>query len=63
MKGHSGSQKRFKITATGKVLHKATGRRHNFSSKRLRRKRALRKDRPVKTADMRRIKLLLTHMK
>jgi ribosomal protein L35 len=29
----------------------------------LRRKRALRKDRPVKSADMRRIKLLLTHMK
>jgi large subunit ribosomal protein L35 len=63
MKGHSGSQKRFKITATGKVLHKATGRRHNFSSKSLRRKRALRKERPVKSADMPRIKLLLTYMK
>ncbi|MDW8134631.1 MAG: 50S ribosomal protein L35 [Bacteroidia bacterium] len=58
MKGHSGSQKRFKKTATGKLLHKATGRRHNFSSKSHRRKRALRKDRLVTKADKPRISLL-----
>jgi large subunit ribosomal protein L35 len=63
MKGHSASQKRFKITATGKILHKATGRRHNFSAKSLRRKRSLRKDRLVKGADVPRIRLLITHMK
>ncbi|MCS6789925.1 MAG: 50S ribosomal protein L35 [Bacteroidia bacterium] len=63
MKGHSGSQKRFKITATGKVLHKATGRRHNFDTKSIRRKRALRKDRAVKGADLPRIRLLITHMR
>jgi len=63
MKGHSGSKKRFKITATGKVLHKATGRRHNFSSKRLSRKRALRRDRQVNAADLPRIQMLLIHMK
>jgi large subunit ribosomal protein L35 len=63
MKGHSGSQKRFKITATGKVLHKATGRRHNFSAKSRRRKRALRKDRLVKGADMARVRLLVLNMR
>ncbi|MEN2992903.1 MAG: 50S ribosomal protein L35 [Bacteroidia bacterium] len=62
MKGHSGSQKRFKITATGKVLHKATGRRHNFSTKSHRRKRQLRKDRQVKTADIARVRLLTVHL-
>ncbi len=62
MKGHSGSQKRFKVTATGKVLHKATGRRHNFSAKSRRRKRALRKDRLVKGADYPRLSLLIQHI-
>jgi len=63
MKGHSGSQKRFKRTATGKLLHKATGRRHNFSSKSARRKRALRKDRLVKGADFPRLSLLTLYLK
>lgn len=63
MKGHSGSQKRFKRTATGKLLHKATGRRHNFSAKSTRRKRALRKDRLVKRADFPRLSLLTIHLK
>lgn len=63
MKGHSGSQKRFKITATGKILHKATGRRHNFDTKSIRRKRALRKDRAVKGADLSRIRLLTVHVR
>lgn len=62
MKGHSGSQKRFKITATGKIMHKATGRRHNFSSKSARRKRALRKERLVRHADRARIALLTIHL-
>ncbi|MCX8111809.1 MAG: 50S ribosomal protein L35 [Bacteroidia bacterium] len=62
MKGHSGSQKRFKITATGKIMHKATGRRHNFSSKSHRRKRALRKDRLVKPSDRFGISLLTVHL-
>ncbi len=62
MKGHSGSQKRFKVTATGKLMHKATGRRHNFSSKSHRRKRALRKDRTVKKSDFFRLSLLTIHL-
>lgn len=62
MKGHSGSQKRFKRTATGKLVHKATGRRHNFSAKSTRRKRALRKDRVVVQADFRRLSLLTVHI-
>ncbi|MCS7298290.1 MAG: bL35 family ribosomal protein [Bacteroidia bacterium] len=62
MKGHSGSQKRFKRTATGQLLHKATGRRHNFSAKSARRKRALRHDRLVKKADRPRLSLLTIHL-
>jgi len=62
MKGHSGSQKRFKRTATGKLMHKATGRRHNFSSKSRRRKRALRKDRLVKPADKARLSLITVYL-
>ncbi len=62
MKGHSGSQKRFKRTATGKLMHKATGRRHNFSSKSRRRKRALRQDRLVKAADRPRLERLTVYL-
>ncbi|MCS6895047.1 MAG: 50S ribosomal protein L35 [Bacteroidia bacterium] len=62
MKGHSGCQKRFKLTATGKLKHKATGRRHNFSAKSHRRKRALRKDRIVKKSDFFRLSLLTVHL-
>ncbi|MCX7606046.1 MAG: 50S ribosomal protein L35 [Bacteroidia bacterium] len=62
MKGHSGSKKRFKRSATGKLLHKATGRRHNFSAKSIRRKRALRKKRVVSKADMRRLSLITVHL-
>lgn len=62
MKGHSGSQKRFKVTARGKLMHKATGRRHNFSAKSHRRKRALRKDRLVKKADYPRLALLTQYI-
>lgn len=62
MKGHSGSQKRFKKTGTGKLMHKATGRRHNFASKSTRRKRALRGNRVISPADKRRLSLLTIYL-
>jgi large subunit ribosomal protein L35 len=43
MKTNSGAKKRFKVTGTGKVLHKQAGKRHNLGKKSQRRIRNLRK--------------------
>ena len=39
LKTHRGAKKRFKITATGKVMVKSSGKRHLLSSKTRKRKR------------------------
>ena len=44
VKTHSGAKKRFKVSATGKVLHKQAGKRHNLGRKSQKRIRDLRKD-------------------
>ncbi len=41
LKTRSSATKRFKITATGKILHKKAGKRHNLSKKSEARKRRL----------------------
>lgn len=43
IKTNSGAKKRFKVTATGKVLHKQAGKRHNLGKKSQTRIRNLRK--------------------
>ncbi|NLV82053.1 MAG: 50S ribosomal protein L35 [Synergistaceae bacterium] len=43
MKTHSGTKKRFKITGTGKVSYKKSGRGHLLVTKNSKRRRALRK--------------------
>jgi large subunit ribosomal protein L35 len=43
LKTHKGAKKRFKVTATGKVLFAKKGRRHILTSKSAKRKRNLRK--------------------
>ena len=43
MKTHSATKKRFKITGTGKVAFKKSGRGHLLSSKKSKRLRSLRK--------------------
>jgi len=43
MKTNSSAKKRFKVSATGKVLHKQAGKRHNLGSKSQTRIRNLRK--------------------
>ncbi len=48
--------KRFKITATGKVMASQSGRRHLASSKNRKRKRHLAKDKQVDATDEYRIK-------
>lgn len=43
VKTNSSAKKRFKVTGTGKILHKQAGKRHNLGSKSQRRIRNLRK--------------------
>jgi large subunit ribosomal protein L35 len=43
MKTNSGAKKRFKVTGTGKVVHKQAGKRHNLGKKSQKRIRDLRK--------------------
>ncbi len=43
VKTNSSAKKRFKVTASGKVLHKRAGKRHNLGKKSQRRIRDLRK--------------------
>lgn len=42
MKTNSSAKKRFKVTATGKIIHKQAGKRHNLGSKSQSRIRKLR---------------------
>jgi large subunit ribosomal protein L35 len=43
VKTNSSAKKRFKVTGTGKILHKQAGKRHNLGKKSQRRIRNLRK--------------------
>ncbi len=43
VKTNSSAKKRFKVTATGKILHKQAGKRHNLGKKSQKRIRNLRK--------------------
>ncbi len=44
MKTNRSAAKRFKVTGTGKIMHKASGKRHNLRKKSVRAKRRLSKD-------------------
>lgn len=43
MKSHSASKKRFKLTATGKIIRTKMGKNHILTKKSTKRKRSLRK--------------------
>ena len=58
-KTRKAAAKRFKITATGKVLRAHAGRRHLLSSKSAKRKRKLAKSAVVDKTDEARVKLNL----
>jgi large subunit ribosomal protein L35 len=59
MKTKSAAKKRFKVTATGKLMHKNTGSRHNMEHKTRKRKRQFRKDQAVAASDYQSVKDLL----
>jgi large subunit ribosomal protein L35 len=55
-KTHSGAKKRFKITATGKVMRQQAGLRHRLEVKSSKETRALAKDAQVSPADVKKAK-------
>ena len=59
MKTHSGAKKRFKLSATGKVLRRRAMASHLFEKKSPKRKRSFRKDVPLAGADAKSVKKLL----
>jgi len=59
MKTHRGAAKRFKKTGTGKIVRMQQGMRHILTKKSKKRKRQLRKDALVSTAEAKRLDQLL----
>ena len=51
--------KRFKVTASGRILRRHAMKSHNLEKKSQKRKRAFRRDQPVEGADTREVKRLL----
>jgi len=61
MKTHSGSKKRFQLTATGKVKRKHEGHSHILSKKDTKRKRRLRAATYVSTTQEKTVKNLIPY--
>lgn len=61
MKSHSGVKKRFKITGTGKVMHKRAGARHLLIGMSASRGRHLRKSVILNTTEGKVVKALLPY--
>ena len=59
MKTHSGAKKRFKVTGSGKLVHRQAGKRHLNEHKSSRRTRRLMPDAELAKADTRKAKKLL----
>ena len=59
MKTHSGAAKRFRVTATGKVMRRRANRNHLLEHKPSRRTRRLSGEVPLAPADLKKIKKLL----
>jgi large subunit ribosomal protein L35 len=59
LKSHRGAAKRFKKTATGKIMRHKAFRRHILTSKSRSRKRGLRRGTVVSPGDMKKMKLML----
>ncbi len=58
-KTHSGASKRFRITGSGKVMHRRANRNHLLEHKPSTRTRRLYNDVVLKPADVKRVKRLL----
>lgn len=58
-KSHSGAKDRFRVTKTGKVLHRRMNRNHLLAKKTSRHKRRLARDGSLSGGDAKQIKKLL----
>ena len=58
-KTHSGAKKRFKVTGSGKIMHRQAGKMHLNEHKSRRRLRRLDGDKPVAPGDAKKAKKLL----
>lgn len=63
MKTHSGTKKRFKISATGKIMRGRPGTSHLAPGKTQKRVRHLRKESTVSPSDLGRIKQQIANIK
>ena len=61
LKSHSGAKKRFRVTATGKVMHQTQGRRHLLIGMSSTRRRRFRKDNTLNTTQAKIIKTMLPY--
>jgi large subunit ribosomal protein L35 len=61
LKTHRGSRKRFKITATGKIIRMHSGKRHLLGTKKPKRMRKLKKLTLVNKADVARVMQMLPY--
>ncbi len=59
MKTHSGANKRFRLTGTGKIMHRRANRQHYFEHKPTSRTRRLENDVVLSPADTKKMKRLL----
>ncbi len=61
LKTHRGAAKRFKVTATGKILRMHSGKRHLLGTKPANRMRRLKKLTQVHAADARNVRQMLPY--
>ncbi len=61
LKTHKGAAKRFKLSATGKVMRRHSGARHILTSKPRQRKRRLTRSAQVSAADVRHVRAMLPY--
>jgi len=59
MKTHSGAKKRFKITGSGKLIHKGAGKGHHMEVKSSRRARRITQDKVLVKSDAKKVRRLL----
>lgn len=59
MKTHRGAAKRFKTTATGRVMRSKSNKQHILTSKTTKRKRGLRRRTEISPGDARRVQRML----
>lgn len=62
MKTHRGAAKRFKVTATGKIMHARANKNHILTKKAPKRKRQLSKLTTIAKSDSKKIKQLLPYL-